>query len=391
MQNSNHQIKDINTYILYVLYFLINALFITKYLMRISLSVTLLVLSAYLLAGLLLPRLAARVGHVGSRSLWFAILGFILVLAGMQYLIDPYQIQVDRWSAIHNFINYLVHGRYPYMAPTHLGGYGSPFPVWQFLHIPFYYLNNVGLSLFAVLAFTLYTVNRLYGNRATLCFLACLLFFFVFFLFIHPSRTLFPPAGNAAQHAVGSRHSVLHLPAAPLPFIKPSEENKLLIGNFPDIQPHVSPLPAVGYEESAVLRIQSLRPADPPGQPVGYSPADTCHDLSRIQLAGQQKKTVWQHRLRTLPPHRRHVHHQYGNIGQLPAVQSHIRHLLFQHVAAIHHHSKHQKVMKLSIIIPVYRTQDTLERCLESILQQSFTDYEMILVDDGSDAVSPQL
>lgn len=68
-------------------------------------------------------------------------------LAGMQYLIDPYQIQVDRWSAIHNFINYLVHGRYPYMAPTHLGGYGSPFPVWQFLHIPFYYLNNVGLSL----------------------------------------------------------------------------------------------------------------------------------------------------------------------------------------------------------------------------------------------------
>lgn len=184
MQNCNHQIKDINTYILYVLYFLINALFITKYLMRISLSVTLLALSAYLLvglllpllAGLLLPRLAARVGHVGSRSLWFAILGFILVLAGMQYLIDPYQIQVDRWSAIHNFINYLVHGRYPYMAPTHLGGYGSPFPVWQFLHIPFYYLNNVGLSLLAVLAFTLYTVKRLYGNRATLCFLACLLY-----------------------------------------------------------------------------------------------------------------------------------------------------------------------------------------------------------------------
>lgn len=47
--------------------------------------------------------------------------------------------------------------------------------------------------------------------------------------------------------------------------------------------------------------------------------------------------------------------------------------------------------MKLSIIIPVYRTQDTLERCLESILQQSFTDYEMILVDDGSDDAVPQL
>ena len=47
--------------------------------------------------------------------------------------------------------------------------------------------------------------------------------------------------------------------------------------------------------------------------------------------------------------------------------------------------------MKLSIIIPVYRTQDTLPRCLDSILRQSFTDYEVILVDDGSDDGCPQL
>ena len=40
--------------------------------------------------------------------------------------------------------------------------------------------------------------------------------------------------------------------------------------------------------------------------------------------------------------------------------------------------------MKLSIIIPVYKVEDTLERCVNSILKQSFTDYEMILVDDGS-------
>ena len=47
--------------------------------------------------------------------------------------------------------------------------------------------------------------------------------------------------------------------------------------------------------------------------------------------------------------------------------------------------------MKLSIIIPVYQTQDTIDRCIESILQQSFTDYEMILVDDGSDYECSQL
>ena len=176
MQHCNHQIKDINTYILYLLYFLINALFITKYLMRINPSITLLVLSAYLLIGLLFLCLTSKIHHVSNRSLCFAILGFIILFAGMQYLIDPYQIQADRWSAIHNFIDYLVHGKYPYMAQTHLGGYGSPFPVWQFLHIPFYYLNNVGLSLFAVLTFTLYTVRLMYGNKITLCFLACLLY-----------------------------------------------------------------------------------------------------------------------------------------------------------------------------------------------------------------------
>lgn len=40
--------------------------------------------------------------------------------------------------------------------------------------------------------------------------------------------------------------------------------------------------------------------------------------------------------------------------------------------------------MLFSIIIPVYNAQEVLERCLESILSQSFCDFEVILVDDGS-------
>lgn len=47
--------------------------------------------------------------------------------------------------------------------------------------------------------------------------------------------------------------------------------------------------------------------------------------------------------------------------------------------------------MRLSIIIPVYNVQDTLDRCLQSILKQSFTDYEIILVDDESPDKCPQL
>ena len=38
----------------------------------------------------------------------------------------------------------------------------------------------------------------------------------------------------------------------------------------------------------------------------------------------------------------------------------------------------------ISIIIPVYNTQDYLKRCIESVLRQQETDWELILVDDES-------
>jgi glycosyltransferase involved in cell wall biosynthesis len=40
--------------------------------------------------------------------------------------------------------------------------------------------------------------------------------------------------------------------------------------------------------------------------------------------------------------------------------------------------------MKVSIIIPVYNTEQYLSRCIDSILGQSFTDFELLLIDDGS-------
>lgn len=38
----------------------------------------------------------------------------------------------------------------------------------------------------------------------------------------------------------------------------------------------------------------------------------------------------------------------------------------------------------ISVIIPVYNARDYLRRCLDSVLNQIFTDFEVILVDDGS-------
>lgn len=40
--------------------------------------------------------------------------------------------------------------------------------------------------------------------------------------------------------------------------------------------------------------------------------------------------------------------------------------------------------MKFSIIIPIYKVEKYLEQCINSVLNQSFVDYELILVDDGS-------
>ena len=47
--------------------------------------------------------------------------------------------------------------------------------------------------------------------------------------------------------------------------------------------------------------------------------------------------------------------------------------------------------MKLSVIIPVYRVEATLDRCVESVLCQHVESMEVILVDDGSPDLCPQM
>ena len=46
---------------------------------------------------------------------------------------------------------------------------------------------------------------------------------------------------------------------------------------------------------------------------------------------------------------------------------------------------------EISVIIPVYNTGVYLKKCVESILDQTFPDFELFLVDDGSSDESPQI
>lgn len=47
--------------------------------------------------------------------------------------------------------------------------------------------------------------------------------------------------------------------------------------------------------------------------------------------------------------------------------------------------------MKFSVIVPIYNVEKYVRKCIESILNQTYRDFEVILVDDGSPDQCPQI
>ena len=157
-------------HIVIVLYAIINAIFVDKYSARIIEWHTILSF-VYMLGicalSITLPRIVQKLKHPHYWLLGISI-SFLGLGIAIQYNVDPLTIQVDRWSAIHNFLEGMLQGIYPYGQQTHLGGYGSPLPVWQLVHLPFYVMGNVGLSIFAVIGLFIYTINKTRGVQVAL-------------------------------------------------------------------------------------------------------------------------------------------------------------------------------------------------------------------------------
>lgn len=47
--------------------------------------------------------------------------------------------------------------------------------------------------------------------------------------------------------------------------------------------------------------------------------------------------------------------------------------------------------MLFSIIVPIYKVEEYLTECIESILKQTFSEFELILMDDGSPDLCPSI
>ena len=46
---------------------------------------------------------------------------------------------------------------------------------------------------------------------------------------------------------------------------------------------------------------------------------------------------------------------------------------------------------KISVIVPVYNVEQYLDRCVNSIVQQTYQNLEIVLIDDGSPDQCPQM
>ena len=140
-----------NSHLLRFVFLVINILFISKYIIRLNYS-PILFSVIYILIMLICFYLLDKLKDNKSKKkgkVFYVVFMLLIVLAISFFHIiqDPYLLQTDRWSAIHFFLQNLFNGEYPYLAETHLGGYGSPFPVWHSFHIPFFLLGNIALGM----------------------------------------------------------------------------------------------------------------------------------------------------------------------------------------------------------------------------------------------------
>jgi len=144
----------LQTGIAWAIYFFINVIFCIKYNPFEALHPVILIVFYPLIVGGIY--IFSGYMRVQQKNYFFLILAFAIILLSLflWHHIDRWSVKVDRWSALAFWSENLKNGNFPYGTPSHLGGYASPLPVWQFFHFPFYLLGDTAYGqLFCLLAF----------------------------------------------------------------------------------------------------------------------------------------------------------------------------------------------------------------------------------------------
>ncbi|MDR2408085.1 MAG: hypothetical protein LBE13_08240 [Bacteroidales bacterium] len=170
------------------LFLFVNTLFILKYVSRIEEEGVnaLIILFIYIL--LFLSFLYLYIAKIKwmeefyKIAFWSILVFLSVVIIALLISVDPYSVNVDRWSAVTFFLDGLFSGNYPYAVHTHMSetNFPSPFPVWYIINFPFYCLGDVGIGLIFFLWLTAFCVRYFFNSYEKS-------FLFLFFLFISPA------------------------------------------------------------------------------------------------------------------------------------------------------------------------------------------------------------
>lgn len=163
VQNNYYkETTDFRTIFAWIAYMFVNAIFCIKY-NPFDEILPLFLIVVYPVVVFFIYKATSYL-HLQQKNVFFIFSClFIFLLAGfLLYNVDKWSVTVDRWSALSFWSENLKNGKFPYGTPTHVGGYASPFPVWQIFHFPFHLMGDTFYAeiLCLLIFFIFLFVNR---------------------------------------------------------------------------------------------------------------------------------------------------------------------------------------------------------------------------------------